>query len=460
MPIQQAACGPPFLCPAYTPGPAVLAPQPQLLPVKPARPALPLAAGLLAPLLLAATLAANPVWAQTAAPAPAAAASAPSLRPETAKPLSAAQDAVRAAKYADALARIAEAEAVPALTAYERYIVLRLKGPALFGSGDQAGALAVFEQVVDSALLPAEEKNNLTETTIKLALQLKKYDTAGALMKTYLANRGANAEIAALYPQVLSLLGDHAGVIAQLLPVVAADAAAGRTTPEATLRLLASSQNSVKDSVGYLATLTRLAGSTGKTDYWDELINRTVRKDGFADERLRLDVYRLRQVVGIALEGDEIGDMAYRANQAGLPAEAQALLEAGYKAGLLGKGPNAAADQKLRESATKAAAQDRATLAESEAAALKAANGNALYGLGMALSATGAHERGLALITQGIAKGGLRRPDEVQLHLAQVALRAGKLDQAKAAFAAVKGNDGTADLARLFSLYIDSPARK
>jgi hypothetical protein len=337
---------------------------------------------------------------------------------------------------------------------------MRLKAPALFGSGDQAGALALFEKVVASPLLPAADKVPLTETTIRLALQLKQYASAQALMKSYLDGRGPSAEIAGLYPQVMSLQGDHAGVIAYLLPQVAADEAAKRVTPEATLRLLASSQNQVKDSVGYLATLARLAGSTGKTDYWDELINRTVRKEGFADERLRLDVYRLRLVVGIALEGDEIGDMAYRANQAGLPAEAQALLDGGYKAGLLGKGPNAAADQKLRESATKAAAQDRATLAESEAAALKAPNGNALYGLGMAVSATGAHERGLALITQGIAKGGLRRPDDAQLHLGIVALRAGKPDQAKAAFAAVKGSDGAADLARLFTVYIDSPARK
>ncbi|MES2719017.1 MAG: hypothetical protein V4795_24875 [Pseudomonadota bacterium] len=427
--------------------------------MKPARSAPSSVHLLLAPLVLAAALSGSPAGAQGTAPA-AAAASAPALRAETAKPLAAAQEAIKAAKYADALARIAEAEAVPGLTPYEQYIVLRLKGPALFGSGDQAGALAVFQKVLDAALLPADDKTSLTETTIKLALQLKKYDTAAALMKTYLANRGPSAEIAGLYPQVLSLLGDHAGVIAELLPRVAADEAAKRATPEATLRLLASSQNNVKDSVGYLATLGRLAGSTGKTDYWDELINRTVRKDGFADERLRLDVYRLRQVVGIALEGDEIGDMAFRANQAGLPAEAQALLDAGYKAGLLGKGTNAAADQKLRESATKAAAQDRATLAESEAAALKAANGNALYGLGMAVSATGAHERGLAMITQAMAKGGLRRPDDAQLHLGQVALRAGQAERAKAAFAAVKGTDGAADLARLFSLYIDSPARK
>lgn len=413
---------------------------------------------LLAPWLLAAVLAAGPVAAQTAAPAPAA--SAPTLRAETAKPLQAAQEAARGGKYADALARIAEAEAVPGLTPYEQYIVLRLKGPALFGSGDQAGALAVFEKIVASALLPADERPALTETTIKLALQQKKYETAAALMKTYLAAGGSNAEVAGLYPQVLAQLGDHAGVIAALLPRVAADAAAKRATPEATLRLLAASQGQVKDSAGYLATLARLAGSTGKTDYWDELINRTVRQDGFADERLRLDVYRLRQVVGIALEGDEIGDMADRAAKAGLPAEAQALLDAGYQAGLLGKGSNAAADKKLQESVTKAAAQDKATLADSEASAQKAPNGNPLVGLGLALSGTGAHERGLALMQQGIAKGGLRRPDDTQLHLGQVALRAGKLDVARTAFQSVKGSDGTADLARLFLLWIDSPARK
>ncbi len=417
---------------------------------------------LLALLLLAAalagTLAPSAARAQAAAPAPAA--SGPTLRPEAAKPLVAAQEALRATKYAEALARIAEAEAVPGLTPYEQYIVQRLKAPALFGNGDQAGALALFEKVVASPLLPAAEKFALSETAIKLALQLKKYDTALAMLKAYIADRGPSAELAALYPQVLSVQGDHAGVVAALLPQLAADDAAKRITPETTLRLLAASQNQVKDSTGYLATLTRLAGSTGKTEYWDELINRTVRKDGFADERLRLDVYRLRQTVGITLEGDEVGDMALRANQVGLPAEAQALLDAGYAAGLLGKGPNAAADQKLRESATKAAAQDRATLADSEAAALKAPNGNALVGLGLALSATGAHERGLSLLTQGVAKGGLRRPDDAQLHLGVVALRAGKADQARAAFAAVQGSDGTADLARLYAVFIGSPTRK
>lgn len=419
------------------------------------RPAPPRA--LLLALLLA--LAGGGAGAQTAT-APAAAASAPTLRAEVARPLQAAQDAIKAGNYRDAAARIAEAEAVPEPTPYERYVIQRLKAPAVFGQGDAAGALANFESALASPYMPAADRPAVLESTIKLALQLKDYDRAAKWMKVYVGEGGGNAEIRRLYPQVLSVQGDHAGVVRELAPVVAADEAAKRSTPEATLRLLAGSQNALKDSAGYLATLEKLAAGTGKPDYWAELIARTTGREGFAAERLRLDVYRLRSAVGTPLNAGEIGDWAYRANQAGLPAEAQKLLDDGFAAGLLGKDANAAADQKLREAATKAAKQDLASLAESEAAALKAKDGNAAYGLGLSVSGTGAHERALALMNQGIAKGGLRRPDDAMLHLGLVQWRAGKFDEAGRSFAAVKGSDGTADLARLWNLYLTSPARK
>ncbi len=414
-------------------------------------------AALLRPLTLAAglLLASAGVAAQTA-PAPAAAASGPTLRAEVGKPLQAAQDAIKAGNYKDALARVAEAEALPGLTPYEVYILQRLKAPAAFGVGDLVTATQQFEAALGSPLLPAAERPALTETTIKLLLQQKEYSRAASRMKDYLADGGPSAEMRGLYPQVLSVLGDHVGVLRELAPQLAADS----NPPEPTLRLLAASQSALKDMPAYLVTLEKLAASTGKTDYWAELISRTVRRDGFAEERLRLDVYRLRRAVGVALDAGELGDMAYRAQQAGLPAEAQALLDEGYAAGLLGKHANAAADQKLRETSAKAAAQDRAGLAEGEAAALKGKDGNAALSLGLAVSAAGGHERALALMTQGRALGGLRRPDDALLHLGLVQWRAGKLDDARRSFAAVKGSDGVADLARLWGLHLASPARK
>jgi len=392
--------------------------------------------------------------AQTAASAPAGAASAPSLSPEVGKSLQAAQEALKAGRFNDALSRVAEAEAMPSLSPYERYIILRLKAPASFGAGDLNTAVVLFESIIESPLLPAAERLSIAETTAKLLLQQKEYARAASRMKAYLADGGSSAEMRRLYPQVLSVLGDHAGVLRELAPQLAADEVARRASPEAVLRLLAASQSALKDMSAYIGTLEKLAASTGKPEYWTELISRLARRDGFAQERLQLDVYRLRRATGAALAADELGDMAYRAQQAGLPAEAQGLLDEGFSSGLLGKDSNAAADRKLLEAATKAAAQDRTGLTEGEAAALKAKDGNAAIGLGLALSATGAHDRGLSLMSQGLAKGGLRRADDAQLHLGVAQWRAGKLDDAKRSFAAVQGADGAADLARLWQLQL------
>ena len=427
-------------------------------------PASPAAVALRLALTLAASTALSNAAAQTA-PAAAAAtaaapASAPSVRAEVGKPLQAAQDAIKAGNYKEALARLAEAEALTGLTPYEQFITLRLKGPAAFGAGDVALAIASFEAVMASPLLPAADRALISETTLKLLLQQKDYGRALALMKTYLAEGGSNAEVRRLYPQLLSVQGDHAGVLRELSPIVAADEAAKRITPEETLRMLAASQSALNDMPAYISTLEKLASSTGKPDYWAELTARVARRDGFSDERLRLDLYRLRRAVGGSLSAGELGDMAMRAQQAGLPAEAQALLDEGFASGLLGKDENTAADKKLRETATKAAAQDRATLAESEAGAGKAKDGNAAFNLGLAVSATGAHDKALALMSQGQARGGLRRPDEALLHLGLAQWRAGKIDEALRSFAAAKGGDGAADLAHLWTVYLSSPARK
>lgn len=400
----------------------------------------------------------SPVVAQQAAAPAAAAPAGPTVRPEFAKPLAAAQEQLRAANYREALARIAEAEALPAPTDYERYIIRRLKGSATLGAGDGAAAIPLFEQLVADPLLPATDRNVISETLIRLTIQQKDFTRAGRAMKTYLDAGGPDAEIRRLYPQVLLQLGDHAGAATAFAAQLAADDAAGRAPTEQLLRMLASAQGQAGQDGPYLATLKRLAASTGKAEYWNELIVRTARADGFAGERLRLDIYRLRRAAGLSLSAGELGDMAYRANQAGLPAEAQKLLDEGFNGKLLGNDANAAADRKLREAATKAAAQDRASVADSEAALRNAKDGNAAYGLGLALSGAGLHDKAVALMQQGITKGGLRRPNDAVLHLGLAQWRAGQVDEALKTFASVGGNDGTAELAQLWVLLLRSPA--
>lgn len=410
--------------------------------------------------VLAATGLSTEALAQQAATAAAAAASGPTVRPETAKPLQEAQEALKAGKHQEALDKLVTVEALPGLTPYEQYIVARFRLAASSGKGDQALAQKTLEGVIDSEFLPETDRRPLNEALIRLAVQNKQFALAVKRYPVYLAAGGNSAELRELFPRLLAETGDQAGAVREFSALVKAEEAAGRAPSELLLSRLAVAQNTLKDDAGYLDTLAKLAGSTGKTDYWNELIARTNQRPGFADERLRLDVYRLKMAVGLALPAGELGDMAYRASQIGLPAEAQKLLDDGFNNGVLGKDANAAADRKLREAVTKAVANDRASLNDAETAARNAKDGNVPFALGMALSGAGQHERALAVMAQGQAKGGLKQADEALLHLGVVQWRAGKLPEALASFAQVKGSDGTADLARLWTLLLKSPARK
>jgi len=60
--------------------------------------------------------------------------------------------------------------------------------------------------------------------------------------------------------------------------------------------------------------------------------------------------------------------------------------------------------------------------------------------------------QGLATMEGLIAKGGLPHPDQAQLHLGEAYYFAGQKQKAIQAFKAVKGDDGSADLARLWIL--------
>lgn len=414
----------------------------------------------LATLTALAAAAGTPALAQQPAPAPAAAASGPSVRAETAKPLQEAQDALKAGKHQEALDKLGAAEAIPGLTPYERYIIGRFRMAAASGKGDRVLAMQTLQGLIDSEFVPEAERRPLNEALIRLAVQEKQFALAVKRYPVYVSVGGSNAELRELYPRLLAETGDQAGAAREFAAQVQAEEAAGRVPSEVLLSRLALAHNALKDDAGYLSTLGKLASTTGKTDYWNELIARTAQRPGFADERLRLDLYRLKLAVGLNLQAGELGDMAFRASQIGLPAEAQKLLDDGFNSGVLGKDANAAADRKLREAVTKAAANDRASLNDAETAARNAKDGNVPFALGMALSGAGQHDKALAVMTVGQTKGGLKQPDDALLHLGVVQWRAGKASDALASFAQVKGSDGTADLARLWTLYLKSPARK
>lgn len=392
------------------------------------------------------------------AQAPAASApAAPALRPEVASAVNAAQEAGRAGQKDAADAKLREAAAVPSLTPYEQAVIDRGRGAVALSLKDWDGAIKALDAAVASNLLAPPDQQQLVELLAKLNYQQKQYPAAVSWIRRYQQAGGADAGVIELLPQALYLANDFAGAAKELEPRIAADEAAGKPTPEATLRLLASAFIQAKDDAGYLRALERMALAYPKPEYWAEMTSRATKTPGFA-ERLWLDVYRLRLAAGLLRQADEFVEMANLALQAGYPAEALKVMDRGYALSLLGNGKDAEAHTKLRERADKAAEKDAADLPRAEGSAKAAREGDALVNVGFAWVSAGQAARGLPLMEAGLAKGNLRRGDEARLHQGIALWMAGKRDDAVKAFAEVKGADGSAVLARVWSLFVRSPA--
>ena len=81
-------------------------------------------------------------------------------------------------------------------------------------------------------------------------------------------------------------------------------------------------------------------------------------------------------------------------------------------------------------------------------------DGNQLVQVGYAYVTMGQYDKGIAMIEKGIAKGGLKRPEDAKLRLGLALLQSGKNKQrAVQTLRSVQGTDGAADLGRLWAVY-------
>lgn len=393
------------------------------------------------------------------APAAPADASAKTLRAEVANPVNAAQEAARAGQKEQAENKLREAAAVPNLSMFEQAVIERGRGSVSLSTRDWAQAIRSLEVVVGSNQFSGADQLQMIELLAKLTYQEKDYLRAVSWLRRYLQEGGSDASLRDLLPQALYLANEFKAAAEEIETRVAADEAAGRTPPEQTLRLLISSYVQGKDEAGYVRTLERMAMSYPKPEYWSELLSRVTKQAGFS-ERLWLDVYRLRLAANLMRSADEYVEMANLALNAGYPSEALKVIDRGLSLALLGNGKDAANHTALRERASKAAEKDSTDLARAEASARSAREGDALVNVGFAHVTAGATGKGVSLMEQGVAKGNLRRADEARLHLGLALWQAGRKDDAVKALADVKGGDGSAGLARVWSAFVRSPAGK
>jgi hypothetical protein len=372
------------------------------------------------------------------------------MRPEVGRPLQAAEALIKGGKYREALAKVREADAVGGKSASENLMVERMRLAAASGAGDADTAAKAFETVGASA--GGAEKLRMIESIAGSYYRAKEYAKAQQWYARYFREGGTSSANRTLMIQTQYLSGDLAGAAKESMAEIQAAERNGAVPSEDRINLLMNAAVRQKDVNGEAFALERLVMYYPKKEYWVSLLSRLQRKPNFSD-RLSLDTYRLSLATGSMSAANDYSEMAQLALQAGSGAEAKQVIEKGFAAGALGSGPEAERHKRLRDLVNKRVDEAKKTAADDEKAALAAKDGNDLVAIGLNQVYEGQKAKGLQLMQQGIAKGGLKRPEDAKLHLAIAQLVAGENAKAQATLKTVAGNDGTSDLARLWTLY-------
>ncbi|MDP3669948.1 MAG: hypothetical protein Q8R69_09720 [Telluria sp.] len=372
------------------------------------------------------------------------------LRPEVGKPLQAAQDLVKAGKYREALAKVRELDAVGGKSAAETNTIERMRLAAASGAGDADTAARAFDVI--SATVAGPDKLRMIESIAGTYYRAKEYAKAMQWYQRYFREGGTSGANRTLLIQTQYLSGDFAGASKELMAEIQAAEKNGTAPAEERINLLMNAAVRQKDIASETFALERLVSYYPKKEYWVTLLNRLQRKPNFSD-RLVLDTYRLSLATGSMSTANDYMELAQLTVQAGFPAEGKKVVEKGFASGLLGVGAEAERHKRLRDLVDKKAAETAAAQPEEEKQALAAKDGNALVNVGMGLVFNGQAAKGLQMMQQGIAKGGLKRPEDAKLHLGIAQIAAGDNAKAQATLRTVAGTDGTADLARLWALY-------
>ncbi|MCY7316048.1 MAG: hypothetical protein LH480_10610 [Rubrivivax sp.] len=372
------------------------------------------------------------------------------MRAEIGRPLQQAGELLRAGKAKEALAKVREAEAVGGRSAAEQQTIDRMKAAAAQRAGDFGTAIQALEAM--HAKAGSTEQGQLAEQLASAYVQLRNNAKAGEWISKAVAAGNNSAGVRQMQAYLQGASGDYNAIAKDAAAQVSAAEQAGRRPDESDLLRLADAQQRTGNSNGYIVTLEKLLTHHPKKDYWSAYLGRLPRKAGFAD-RFALDLMRLRLASGTLSKTDDFMEMAQLSLQAGLPAEARRIADQGFKAGALGTGSEAGRHQRLRDLAIKQEGEAKATLEGQidEAKAMK--EGDTLVKIGYGLVSLGEVDKGIALIQEGIVKGNLKRAEDAKLRLGMAQLQSPKTKSAAVqTLRSVKGNDGAAEIARLWTI--------
>lgn len=363
------------------------------------------------------------------------------------KPLAEAQGLAQAKKFKEALAKVKEAQAISGKSAYETTVINEFLAYVLINLGDYTGAAKAYEDTLASGMVAPAQMEQRLKTIIQLNYQSKNYAKVQSFGQRYLKEVGPNADITLLMAQSYYIQKDYANAAKVTETLIKQS---GGKPKEDVLKLLMSCQHNLNQRDKVIVTLEQLLTLYPSDGYWKDMFAYLQTQPGLTD-RANLEIYRLKNEVA-GLDNEELVEMAELSMALGVPGDALAALQKGFDGGVLGKGADAARENRLLQLAKTNSAEDRKSLPALDTESRSAPNGEASVKLGEAYMSYGDHAKAVEAITRGISKGGLKSADEAQLHLGMALAKLKRNKEALAAFNAVPATSKLQKVAKLWTI--------
>jgi tetratricopeptide (TPR) repeat protein len=235
---------------------------------------------------------------------------------------------------------------------------------------------------------------------------------------------------------------------------IAAFKKAGEAPKEMLYQLKLQCANDANDIAAMKAALYDLVRLTNKTSYWNSLI-RLERQDE-RDDHNTLMIYRVMYDTNSMQADTDYIEMAQLLGDAGLPGEAQLVLEKAIKSGVLKEEHRERTTRLLNALKTRADA-DKKGLPALDAEATKNPAGQLDVKLGEIYFGAGDYQDASAAITRGLGKGQIKQPDEAYVYLGRYWITQNEPKEAKNAFTQLKTLTNISPrVLRLWDLYADT----
>lgn len=376
-----------------------------------------------------------------------------------AEALKKAQAAMSAKQWDTAIAEINKAAAVEKKTPFETYQIDEFRGFVLIQQKKYGEAAPVFERMLTSGFLAPEKVDDTTRTVATLYFQLKDYGKAAQWSKKWLEKNPGNEDITLLLGQSYYLQNDFKNTATTMGGLVSSMERNNQVPKENYIQLVLSSHVKLDNKDGIIESLKKMVRYYPNPQYWANLLDVYSRKEH--TDRVTLGFYRLMLDTGTLKRAADYQEAAQLAMDAGVPGEAQYIVEKGMENGTLKSEDKTEQGRydRLLAGAKKQAATDRPALPQLAKEAEKSPKGQADVGLGQAYLSYGEYDNAIAAMERGIKKGGVTDADEAQVSLGIAYLKKGQKDQARQAFKAVKQGSNWSDLAELWSLRAQGPTQ-